>query len=38
MIQSQPTYNNRTYWRIRTDQGLAPIDVLREKVRAAVVA
>jgi modification methylase len=36
MIQSQPACNGWTYWHIRTDQGLAPIDVLREKMRAAM--
>jgi modification methylase len=36
MIQSQPACNGWTYWHIRTDQGLAPIDVLREKMRAAL--
>jgi len=36
MIQSQPACNGWTYWHIRTDAGLAPIDVLREKIRAAM--
>ncbi|HEY2481897.1 MAG TPA: DNA methyltransferase, partial [Caulobacteraceae bacterium] len=36
MIQSQPACNGWTYWHIRTDTGLAPIDVLREKIRAAM--
>jgi modification methylase len=36
MIQSQPACNGWTYWHIRTDQGLAPIDVLRDKMRAAM--
>jgi modification methylase len=35
MMQSQPACNGWTYWHIRTDTGLAPIDVLREKIRAA---
>ena len=38
MIQSQPACNGWTYWHIRTDTGLAPIDVLREKIRAAMSA
>ncbi|MGH7023927.1 MAG: site-specific DNA-methyltransferase [Caulobacteraceae bacterium] len=36
MIQSQPACNGWTYWHIRTDKGLAPIDVLREQMRAAM--
>jgi modification methylase len=38
MIQSQPACNGWTYWHIRTDTGLAPIDVLREKIRATLSA
>ena len=34
IAQSQPACNGWTYWHIRTDKGLAPIDVLRAKVRA----
>jgi modification methylase len=34
MVQSQPACNGWTYWHIRTDKGLAPIDVLRAKIRA----
>jgi modification methylase len=34
IVQSQPACNGWTYWHIRTDAGLAPIDVLRAKVRA----
>jgi modification methylase len=34
MLQSQPACNGWTYWHVRTDKGLAPIDVLRAKVRA----
>ena len=34
MIQAQPACNGWTYWHIRTDKGLAPIDILRAKVRA----
>ena len=35
MVQSQPACNGWTYWHFKTDKGLAPIDVLREKIRAA---
>ena len=38
LVQSQPACNGWTYWHIRTDKGLAPIDVLRAKVRAEMVA
>ncbi len=38
MIQAQPACNGWTYWHIRTDKGLAPIDVLRTKVRAEMAA
>ncbi|HEX7760316.1 MAG TPA: site-specific DNA-methyltransferase [Caulobacteraceae bacterium] len=38
MVQSQPACNGWTYWHIRTDKGLAPIDVLRAKVRAEMAA
>ncbi len=34
MVQSQPACNGWTYWHIKTDKGLAPIDVLRAKIRA----
>ena len=34
MVQSQPACNGWTYWHFKTDRGLAPIDVLRVKVRA----
>jgi len=37
MVQSQPACNGWTYWHIRTDKGLAPIDVLRAKVRAEMI-
>jgi modification methylase len=36
MVQSQPACNGWTYWHFRTDRGLAPIDVLRAKVRAGL--
>jgi len=38
MAQSQPACNGWTYWHIRTDAGLAPIDVLRAKIRAEMGA
>ncbi|HEV7159302.1 MAG TPA: site-specific DNA-methyltransferase [Caulobacteraceae bacterium] len=38
MIAAQPACNGWTYWHFRTDQGLAPIDVLRAKIRAAMAA
>ena len=34
IAQAQPACNGWTYWHIRTDNGLAPIDVLRAQVRA----
>jgi modification methylase len=34
LVQSAPACNGWTYWHFRTDKGLAPIDVLRAKVRA----
>jgi len=34
MVQSAPACNGWTYWHFKTDRGLAPIDVLRAKVRA----
>ena len=38
MAQDQPACNGWTFWHIRTDKGLAPIDVLRAKVRAEMAA
>jgi len=38
MVQSQPACNGWTYWHIRTDKGLTPIDVLRARVRAEMAA
>jgi len=38
MVQSQPACNGWTYWHFKSDKGLAPIDVLRSKVRAEMVA
>jgi modification methylase len=36
MVQSAPACNGWTYWHFRTDRGLAPIDVLRAKLRAGM--
>jgi modification methylase len=38
MVQSQPACNGWTYWHFKTDKGLAPIDVLRSKVRSQLAA
>ena len=38
IIQSQPACNGWTYWHFKSDKGLAPIDVLRSKVRAEMAA
>ncbi|HEY3948511.1 site-specific DNA-methyltransferase [Phenylobacterium sp.] len=38
MVQSQPACNGWTYWHFKTDKGLAPIDVLRAKVRQGMAA
>ena len=38
MIQSAPACNGWTYWHFKSDKGLAPIDVLRVKVRAEMAA
>jgi modification methylase len=38
MAQSAPACNGWTYWHIRTDKGLTPIDVLRAKMRAEMAA
>ncbi|MGH7011967.1 MAG: site-specific DNA-methyltransferase [Caulobacteraceae bacterium] len=37
MADHQSACNGWTFWHIRTDEGLAPIDVLRSKVRAALI-
>ena len=37
IAQDQPACNGWTYWHIRTDKGLAPIDVLRARVRSEMV-
>ncbi len=36
IVQSQPACNGWTYWHFKTDRGLAPIDLLRAKVRAGL--
>ncbi len=38
MVQSAPACNGWTYWHFRSDKGLAPIDVLRAKVRSQAIA
>ena len=38
MVQAAPACNGWTYWHFKTDKGLAPIDVLRAKVRAQTPA
>ena len=38
MVQSAPACNGWTYWHFRSDNGLAPIDVLRSKVRSSIPA
>ena len=37
MLEEAPACNGWTYWRFRSDRGLAPIDELRAKVRAGAV-
>jgi modification methylase len=36
MVQQAPACNGWTYWHFKSDKGLAPIDVLRAKVRASL--
>jgi modification methylase len=38
MVQSAPACNGWTYWHFKSDAGLAPIDVLRAKVRSQMPA
>ena len=38
MVQSAPACNGWTYWHFKSDKGLAPIDVLRAKVRSQMAA
>lgn len=36
MLEQAPSCNGWTYWRIKTDMGLAPIDSLRAKIRSGM--
>jgi modification methylase len=36
LVQSAPACNGWTYWHYKSDKGLAPIDVLRAKVRSQI--
>ncbi|MGG2362795.1 site-specific DNA-methyltransferase, partial [Salmonella enterica] len=36
MMEDAPACNGWTYWHVKTDRGLAPIDVLRARVRAGL--
>ena len=38
LVQSAPACNGWTYWHFRSDKGLAPIDVLRAKIRSQMAA
>jgi modification methylase len=38
LMENAPACNGWTYWRFKTDRGLAPIDVLRAQVRAGLAA
>jgi modification methylase len=38
LVQAQPACNGWTYWHFKSDKGLAPIDVLRTKVRGQLPA
>ncbi|MCI3131333.1 site-specific DNA-methyltransferase [Phenylobacterium aquaticum] len=38
MVQAAPACNGWTYWHFKSDKGLAPIDVLRAKVRSQMAA
>jgi len=38
LVQSAPACNGWTYWHYKSDKGLAPIDVLRAKVRSQMAA
>lgn len=38
LVQSAPACNGWTYWHFKSDKGLAPIDVLRAKVRSQLPA
>ena len=34
LVEQAPACNGWTFWHMKTDRGLTPIDVLRSKVRA----
>lgn len=36
LVDQAPACNGWTFWHVKTDRGLAPIDVLRDKVRAGL--
>jgi modification methylase len=36
MLDNSPACNGWTFWHVKTDRGLAPIDLLRAKVRASL--
>jgi modification methylase len=38
LMQSAPACNGWTYWHLKTDRGLAPIDTLRAQVRAGAMS
>ena len=38
MLQRAPACNGWTYWHVRTESGLRPIDELRARVRAGAAA
>jgi modification methylase len=38
MVQSAPACNGWTFWHIKTDKGLTPIDTLRARVRLEIAA
>ena len=36
LLENAPACNGWTYWHFKSDKGLAPIDVLRAKIRSAM--
>ncbi len=38
LVQQAPACNGWTYWHIKTDRGLAPIDTLRARIRAGLTS
>ena len=38
LLEGAPSCNGWTYWRLKTDRGLAPIDTLRARVREGALA